>query len=51
MNDKIYKTIEHQAKLKCGRLWLSMNDKERNSAMLKSAITIIKQLSEEVKND
>lgn len=41
-SDKIYQIIEHQAQLKCGEMWKVMSDKERNTVMLKVAITMIK---------
>lgn len=40
-HDEIYQIIEHQAKLKCGELWNSMNDKERTGQMLKMAIIML----------
>jgi len=45
-NDEIYKTVEHQAILKCGRLWADMNEKERLNAMFKVSIMMIKGLSD-----
>lgn len=41
--DKIYKTLENKAKTICGNLWNVMSDKERNTAMLKVAITLLKE--------
>ncbi|MDY0138276.1 MAG: hypothetical protein RBR50_01130 [Candidatus Izemoplasmatales bacterium] len=49
-NDKIYQIIEHQAKLKCGELWNSMNDKERGVKMLQVAIIMLEDCFGEVEN-
>lgn len=50
-SDDIYKIIEHQARLKCGYLWLDMNHKEQNTAMLKMAITMLKECYKGTNNE
>ena len=50
-SDEIYKIIEHQTQLKCGKLWLDMSSMERNTAMLKMAIVMLKECYKGVKNE
>ena len=46
-SDEIYQVLRNQAMLKSGNLWNDMNDKERNTAMLKVAIVLITTLTQE----
>jgi hypothetical protein len=50
-SDEIYLIVEHKTKLKCGKVWNDMNYKERNTAMLKMAIIMLKECYKGSNND